>query len=513
MRAEKKVEVKNSVGRMAFVVLSLFFQVGWIVLQVLKLNEYSAVISVLSSMMALAVVLRIYGSSKNAAYKMPWIMLILAFPVMGLCLYLILGHSMVMRIMKRRIRDLSDEFVGRLKQNPEVLQQLKEKSTSIANQCRYIWNYGGYPVCGNTDIEFFAEAEDGLKAQREALQKAKSFIFMEYHAIEDSVAFDEIRKILVQKVKEGVEVRVFYDDVGSVGFINPAFVKKMEADGIKCRVFNPMVPFLHVFMNNRDHRKVTIIDGIIGFTGGYNLADEYFNITHPYGQWKDTGVRMEGEAVRNLTVMFLELWNAIRHTDKDYEQYLPSITYQAKEEAFVQPFGDSPLDGEPVGESVYMNMVKSAEEYIYFTTPYLIISDEFKRELCMAAKRGVDVRIITPGIPDKKMVYSLTRSYYAGLVQSGVKIYEYTPGFLHSKQCVCDGKTAFCGTINLDYRSLYLHFENGVFFGNCKAVEDMKQDFDRLFPICRDMTEQYKGTQPTVLRIRQCILRLFAPMM
>ena len=266
-------------------------------------------------------------------------------------------------------------------------------------------------------------------------------------------------------------------------------------------------------MNNRDHRKVTVIDGKVGFTGGYNLADEYFNITHPYGQWKDTGVRMEGEAVRNLTVMFLELWNAIDHTDTDFEKYLEPVEYQPKENAYVQPFGDSPMDDEPVGENVYMNIVKNAKDYVYFTTPYLIITDEFKRELCMAAKRGVDVRIITPGIPDKKVVYQLTRSYYAGLAKEGVRIYEYTPGFLHAKQCVCDGETAVCGTINLDYRSLYLHFENGVFFYNCKAVGDMRKDFDNLFPICREVTEQYRSGRSAAVRIGQCILRLFAPLM
>ena len=513
MRAEEKTLVKNSVGRMVFVGLSVLFQVGWIMLQILKLNEYSTFISLISGIVSLVVVLRIYGSSGNSAYKMPWIMLILAFPVMGVSLYLLLGHSTLLKIMQKRILGLSNEFVGTLKQDQQVLGRLKNIDPSVANQCRYISNYGKYPVYQNTDIEFYSEAEDGLEAQKEALKKAEKFIFMEYHAIEDSVAFDGIRKILVEKAREGVEVRVFYDDVGSVGFLNPDFIKRMEADGIQCRVFNPLIPFLHVFMNNRDHRKITVIDGKVGFTGGYNLADEYFNITHPYGQWKDTGVRMEGEAVRNLTVMFLELWNAIKHTDTSYETYLEEIHYEARENAFVQPFGDSPMAGEPVGESVYMNMVKCAEEYAYFTTPYLIISDEFKRELCMAAKRGVDVRIITPGIPDKKMVYRLTRSYYAGLVQEGVRIYEYTPGFLHAKQCVCDDETAFCGTINLDYRSLYLHFENGVFFYNCKAVRDMRKDFDELFPICREVTEQYRSGRSAVLRIWQCILRLFAPLM
>ena len=242
----------------------------------------------------------------------------------------------------------------------------------------------------------------------------------------------------------------------------------MEAEGIQCRVFNRLMPVLNVFMNNRDHRKITVIDGKIGFTGGYNLADEYFNITHPYGYWKDTGVRLEGDAVRSLTVMFLEMWNAIKGTDTDYTPYFLQDGAQPHEaglagsvgvtqsdaniaadsaSGFVQPYADSPLDGEPVGENVYMGVVKAASEYVYFTTPYLIISDEMSRELCLAAKRGVDVRIVTPGIPDKKLVYRVTRSYYAQLASAGVRIFEYTPGFLHAKQCVSDDVTATVGTI------------------------------------------------------------------
>lgn len=498
---------------MTFVSISVLFQVVWIIFQFVKLNQYSTFIALVSAAVSLIVVLKIYSGTGSTAFKMPWIMLIMAFPVMGICLYFLAGHSKVMWFMKKKTGRLNQEFVGKLNQDGQVMTGLRKRDPAIANQAGYIWNYGKYPVYNDTDIEFYPEAEEGLAAQKEALLKAEKFIFMEYHAIEDSEAFDGLRTILAEKAKEGVEVRVFYDDVGSVGFINPEFIKRMEKDGIQCRVFNPLIPFLHIFMNNRDHRKVTVIDGKVGFTGGYNLADEYFNITHPYGRWKDTGVRMEGGAVRNLTVMFLELWNAIAHTDKDCEKYLEIFPHDGKEEAFIQPFGDSPLDGEPVGENVYMNIVKNAKDYVYFTTPYLIITDEFQRELGMAAKRGVDVRIITPGIPDKKVVYKLTRSYYAGLVKDGVRIYEYTPGFLHAKQCVCDGETAVCGTINLDYRSLYLHFENGVFFYNCKAVKDMKKDFDELFPVCREVTEQYKSGRSAAVRMGQCILRLFAPLM
>lgn len=513
MRTEEKTSVKNSIGRLAFVAISVLIQVGWILLILLRLNEYSTWISLASGVIALVVVLRIYVMPENAAFKLPWIMLIMAFPVMGVCLYLMFGHSGVTKGMQKRFAGIDAELDERLKQDAAVMERLEAKDLAVANQARYIYEYGRYPVYQNTDVEYYDDAAAGLEAQKEALRKAEKFIFMEYHAIEDAEAFGSLKEILSQKARQGVEVRVFYDDIGSIGFINNDFIKRMEAEGIACRVFNPLMPILNIFMNNRDHRKITVIDGKVAFTGGYNLANEYFNLTHPYGHWKDTGIRLEGDAVRSLTCMFLEMWNAIKKTDEDYDRYLPQIPYQAKEDCFVAPYGDSPLDGEPVGENVYMNIVKNAKRYVYFTTPYLIISDEMGRELALAAKRGVDVRIITPGIPDKKLIYRVTRSYYAGLVKNGVRIFEYTPGFIHAKQCVCDDEIATVGTINLDYRSLYFHFENGAFLYGCDAVKDVKKDFDATFPVCCEVTEKYKSGGPAALRLSQCILRLFAPLM
>ncbi len=520
MRTEERTSVKNSIGRLVFVTLSVIMQVIWICVLVIRLNRYSVGISLFSSIASFLIVLRLYGTHTNAAYKMPWIMLIMAFPIMGLCLYLMLGYPGITRGMRRRFENIDSGLLGRLYQDEQVQEQMQKSSLNAANQSGYIWKHGGYPVYQNTEVSFYRDTIRGLEEQKKELLRAEHFIFMEYHAIEDAEAFGGIRKILAEKAAEGVEVLVIYDDIGSIGFINPDFISRMEADGIACRVFNPLIPFLNVFMNHRDHRKITVIDGQVGFTGGYNLADEYFNITHPYGQWKDSGLKLTGDAVTSLTVMFLEMWNAIQMTDSDYDKYLSaacrtgdSMTVPAKMQCFVQPYADSPLDDELVGENVYMNLVRSAETYVYFTTPYLIISDEFGRELELAAKRGVDVRIVTPGIPDKAVVYKLTRSYYAGLVRTGVRIYEYTPGFLHAKQCICDGRLAVCGTINLDYRSLYLHFENGVLLYNCDAIKDMRRDFDELFEASREVTKNYQSKRSTMLRMGECILRLFAPLM
>lgn len=339
---------------------------------------------------------------------------------------------------------------------------------------------------------------------------------MEYFAIEDKESFARIHAVLAQKVKEGVEVRLFYDDVGSISFINGGFRAKMEADGIRTRVFNPVLPSLRVFMNNRDHRKITVIDGKIAYTGGYNLANEYFNVTHPYGEWKDAGIRLTGPAVRTYTTIFLEMWNAIRATDKDDREFEGYFREHAEGPAdgFVQPYADSPLDEEQVGESVYMSIANGASDYLYFVTPYLILTDEMSRAITLAAERGVDVRIVTPGIPDKKITYQLTRSYYAQLVRKGVRIFEFTPGFCHAKCCVSDDFIATCGTINLDYRSLYHHFEDGCVMYGTQAVQDVKKDLDGLLERSREVTGLYRdGQQSLPIRIFRCVLRLAAPLM
>ena len=513
---ERKHDVHNGIRLAVFSALAILAQVIWLYLSISKLRDHSAWISGAISLLALLLVLYIYGRHINSAMKMPWIMLILTFPFLGVFLYLMIGNHNVNRRMRERYEKLDRQLLPLLPANDGILAQLKERDEGVAGQFRYVQRFAKYPVYRNTDVVFYPDSSDGYAAQLEELAKAERFIFMEYHAIEDSTAFAPLHKILKERAAAGVEVRIFYDYVGSMGFINNSFARKLEAEGIHCRVFNPVMPVLNVFMNNRDHRKITVIDGKVGFVGGYNLADEYFHITQPYGYWMDTGVKLTGDAVRSLTVTFLENWNAIRNRDKDdadFETYLPDVEYTARESGFVQPYADSPLDNEQVGENVYINVLRNARRYAYFVTPYLIITDEMNHAFAMAAKSGVDVRIITPGIPDKKVVYNVTRSYYAGLVKNGVRIYEYTPGFCHAKQCVSDDKVATCGTINLDFRSLYHHFENGVLMYDCEAVGKIKDQFDALFPQCREVTEEYRTGRSSFLRLRQLILRLFAPLM
>jgi cardiolipin synthase len=560
---ETQASVKNGVSRMIFAVISILLEVAVILLLLFNAGQKANWIYSVLRILGAILVLFIYGSNKTASIRMTWMLVILLLPVCGTVLYLLIGlngHSLKMR---QRYEDIDKILLPLLPANEDVARSAAARDGRLGSLVEYIRRQAGYPVYRNTKIEYFDDAEKGFEAQKRDLAKAEKFIFMEYHAIEDAECWHEMRDILAERVRAGVEVRVFYDDMGSLGFINTDFIKRTEAYGIQCRVFNPFMPGLNLFLNNRDHRKITVVDGKVGYTGGYNLANEYFHRTEPFGFWKDTGVRLEGDAVQSLTVTFLEMWNAISDRDKDdrdFRKYViasktervlaldqtkageknaklaaknrekyfsnmqdtlrPEERYLADTEAatggnlgFVQPYADSPMDEIHVGEDVYISMVECAQKYAWFITPYLIITDEMRHAFALAARRGVDVRIITPGIPDKKLVYSVTRSYYNGLARNGVRIYEFTPGFCHAKMSIVDDLMATCGTINMDYRSLYHHFENGCLYADCGAVMETKKDFEETFAQCRDVTEQYATGRGALLRIEQLLLRLAAPLM
>ena len=513
MREKNNSYIKNSIGRAMFAAIALLLQIGWLVLLITRASIFYPYISLALNIMALIVVAGIFSQNRNSASKMSWGMLILLLPVLGLSLYFLYGQPWATYSMRKRFENISKDLVGLLPQDEKTAQDLQNMDAAIANQSRYIQNWAKYPVYRNTRVQFHAQTDEAFEELKAELRSAQKFIFMEYHAIELSQCFMELEEILAERAANGVEVRLFYDDIGSFTFIGPNFVQRMEAKGIHCRIFNPITPIINAFMNNRDHRKITVIDGRVGFTGGYNLADEYFNVKHPYGHWKDTGLKITGDAVRSLTVMFLEMWNAVKKEDGDYSKYTSLPRMETGDDGFIQPYADTPLDDERVGENVYLNIIKNARRYVYITTPYLILDDEMIGELVLAAKRGVDVRIITPGIPDKKIVYCLTRLNYTALVNGGVRIFEYTPGFMHAKQMLADGEAAVVGTINLDFRSLYLHFENAVYMVGCECLKDILADFVNTFPLCREMTEKYKQRRPLVVRVVQSLLRLFAPLL
>ncbi|MCI2049331.1 MAG: cardiolipin synthase [Lachnospiraceae bacterium] len=516
MRVEQKYNVRNSITRAILVAVAIVLQV-WIIYELLvAVNEYAPWIEGLLRVATLATAIGINSEHKNAAFKTPWIILILALPVLGLLLYLMIGSSLPMTKMKRRFAVYNSELDRLMPQNPEDMKTLEAEDPELANQAHYLCSHAMYPVYRGTDVVYFSEASEGMKAQLKALREARKFIFMEYYAVEDREAFAPMKEILKEKASQGVEVRFFYDDIGSIRFLSKTFIREMEQAGIQCRDFNPLIPFLKVFMNNRDHRKMTIIDGVTGFTGGYNLADEYFNITHPFGYWKDTGVQISGAAVRSLTATFLMMWNASfpGNVRPGVLKYLePSVPLPARQGmGWVQPYADTPLDREHTGENVYLNIINAAKRYVWISTPYLILSDEIVKALTLAARKGVDVRVLTPGIPDKKMIYDVTRSYYTPLVRGNVRIFEYTPGFNHAKMFVSDDVTATVGTFNLDFRSLYLHFEDGVLLHECPCIPQIRQDFEKMFGDSSEVTADYLRDAKLLKRIKRGLLRLFAPM-
>ena len=556
---ETKAEVKNGVKRMVFAVLSILLEVVIILFLIFYAGRQAGWIYVFFRFVAVILVLAIFGSSKTSSIRMTWMFVILLLPVFGTALYFLIGLNGHTLKMRKRYVDIDKVLFPMLPDDRETFGRVEKKDGHLAGIVNYIRRNASYPVYENTDVQYFDDAAKGIEAQKRDMAKAEKYIFMEYHAIEDAESWHAIRDVLAERVKAGVEVRVFYDDMGSIGFINKDFVKRTEEYGIQCRVFNPFGPGLNVFLNNRDHRKITVIDGKVGYTGGYNLANEYFHITEPFGYWKDTGIRLEGDAVQSLTVAFLEMWNAANPNDKDdkdfkkymvasaanqvikeqnltgnerlqkdeeeyfgmiketigkEEKYLAGTkAFKGQNLGFVQPYADSPMDEVHVGEDVYISMAVAAKKYAWFITPYLIITDEMCHAFALAARRGVDVRIITPGIPDKKIVYSVTRSYYNGLARHGVRIFEYTPGFCHAKMSVVDDKMATCGTINMDYRSLYHHFENGCLYADCDAVMDTKRDFESMFEQSKEVTDFYAYGRGAFMRIGQMLLRLAAPLM
>ncbi len=511
MRIESKANAKHNFLRICFVLVSLLIQVGWY-LSVLKYfyTQY-AWFSLVLGLIAACVAVGICGKSENAAFHQMWIMLLLLFPPFGLTLFLLVGHNQSTRRMSVRyaqiMREVAPFLTNSLPLTEEYILDIRTK-----NLMYYLQNSSGFGAYATCSVEYFPLASDGFFSQMRDIAGAREFIFLEYHAIEEGEAFGKMLSLLEKKSAEGVEVRILYDDIGSIAFLNRNFQKRMEQKGIACRAFNQLHPILHIFLNNRDHRKITVIDGKIGFTGGYNLADEYFNLTHPYGFWKDTGIKIEGQAVCNLTAMFLCMWNSIKTSDTDFSAYFPQ-GISSSGEGLLLPYADSPVDErrEHIGENVYLSLIANATRRLWITTPYLIISDEMIRELTLAACRGVDVRILTPGIPDKKLVYRITRSYYTDLVQKGVRIYEYSPGFLHCKQMLCDKSLAVIGTINLDYRSLYHHFENAVLLSATPCLADMESDFLAMYADSREVTKQYQTKKHRTLR--QSLWRLLAPLL
>ncbi len=505
-------------SRVVIVSLGLLLQLGWWVLVFFYLTSISSIVSGFVKVLSLLIVLWIVNKRMNPSYKLLWTILILVSPVFGVMIYFLLGKSRIAKQMQRAFEVVMNREKHLLQENEETRERLDALDYQVSNQSRYIRDQAEYPVWENTACKYYKNGEEMFHPLLEALHNAQHFIFMEYFIIGEGVMWGAILEILEAKAKEGVDVRLIYDDWGCITTLPYHFYKDLQQKGIRCAAFNPYRPLINVILNNRDHRKICVVDGHVGFTGGINLADEYINRKVRFGYWKDTAIRLEGEAVWNLTVMFLQMWTVItgmKLKKEDFARYRPHQHHPAPflGEGYVQPYCDTPLDDEVVGESVYMNMINRSRKYVYICTPYLIIDNEMMTSLCLAAKSGVDIKIITPGIPDKKMVFLLTQSYYEQLIEAGVEIFEYQPGFVHAKSFVCDDELAVIGTINMDYRSLYLHFEDGVWLYRNPVIADMKQDYLEMLRECKKIDLEFCRNRNMVARGFQGILRLLAPML
>lgn len=510
---KKIIDIISS--RLFVTIAAVLMQLIWIFAMVWGLGAFSTHVSTVIRILSVIMVLWLVNKKINPSYKLAWTILILAVPVFGVIIYLLFGESRVAKKMTQESELIVREISNYFREDADTREALENTDAGAAIQSAYIRDFAGFPVHRHTTTQYYSVGDDMFIDMIEEMKKAEHFIFLEYFIINEGRMWNEILDVLEEKASQGVDVRLIYDDMGCVTTLPPRYYKRLQEKGVKCAAFNPVRPILNIVLNNRDHRKILVIDGHTGFTGGINLADEYINEQMRFGHWKDTGVMLKGEGVWNLTVMFLQMWCVITRTKTHIPAYSPYVYHpeEFESDGYVQPYGDSPLDNEVVGENVYLNIINQAKRYVYICTPYLIIDNEMMTALCLASKKGVDVRIITPGIPDKKLVFLLTQSYYEQLLEAGVRIYEYTPGFIHAKSFVCDDELAVVGTINLDYRSLYLHFECAAWMYQCRAVTQVKQDMTDTFLDCREITLEFCRKQNVLRRGVQSILRLFAPML
>ena len=509
----KKGILRILFSRIALMLLLMILQVfiwvsvyGWF-------KRYLPFLSGLTVAFSVGMVLVLFNSAMDSTARLTWLMLIALFPVPGALFYAFTRSNVGNRTMKRLIEGTVEETKTLIAQDEKVLEELGAGETGIEDLAHYLNRTGCFPIYKNTEVTYFPLGEKKYEALLEELEKAQQFIFLEYFILDEGLMWGSVLSILARKASEGVDVRVMYDGMCEISQLPHNYPKRLQKLGIKCKEFSPVEPFVSSHYNYRDHRKILVIDGKVAFNGGINLADEYINKVERFGHWKDTAVMLKGDAVDSFTLLFLQMWNATEHS-KEYapflgtpREHLPNAT------GYVMPYGDIPLDEDKVGESVYIDILYRAKEYVHIMTPYLVLDDELKTALKYAAQRGVDVEIIMPGIPDKKTAYALARTYYTELIEAGVKIFEYTPGFVHAKVFVSDDVKAVVGTINLDYRSLYHHFECATYLYKTACIPEIELDFQETKEKCRKVTIEAIRHHHIGYRLLGALMKLVAPLM
>ncbi|MBE7047377.1 MAG: cardiolipin synthase [Ruminococcaceae bacterium] len=504
---------RSLLRRRIFIIFLIIIQFVFLMYTMVSTSRTSTLLTTVMIVMSVLVTLYILSKKDKGGYKLTWVIMILIFPLFGGLFYLIFHLQTTQKSMIKGIETIENKSRSILYLPKDSYKEALGELSDYSHQITYLQKFAGFPIYNGTETKYLFSGEEKFEFLCQELKKAKNYIFLEYFIISEGKMWNTILDILKSKAKEGVIVRIIYDDMGCFLKLPKNYAAYLKTFSIECIVFNPFRPVISTIQNNRDHRKIAVIDGIVAFTGGVNLADEYINEIDKYGgHWKDSAVMIKGKGAWSFTVMFLQMWELISKQKERYRDFFPNEAVKTDEKGFVQPYTDSPVDKENVGEHVYLKIINNAKKYLYISTPYLIIDDSIVSALCLAAKSGVDVRIITPFKADKWIVHVTTRSYYRELIKAGVKIYEYSKGFVHSKTFVSDDRVATVGTANLDYRSLYLNFECGVVMYETSAVAEVKKDFENTFGLCH-LVELKECKRSFFIRLLQDIMRIFAPLM
>ncbi len=524
---QKKGILRIVFSRLLHVILLLALQVYIIFSFFTWLTGYIPYYRAITTLFTILMLFYLFNSDMDSSAKLTWLFIIALVPVPGALFYGFTRVEFGFRSLKERMIEIMSETSGIIKTHDSIKKKLRNNSSDINQISKYLNKTGCFPVFQEENITYYSSGEKMYEAILEEVSKAQHFIFLEYFIIEEGYMWGKLLKLLKEKADAGVDVRVMYDGMCEMKQLPYNYAKRLEAIGIRAKSFAPILPFISTYYNYRDHRKILVIDGKVAFNGGVNLADEYINIVKRFGYWKDSAVRVKGEAANAYTLMFLQMWS-FDEKEFDYKKFLTvdssknnsknkhmdsNLARTSRKKGYLIPFGDIPLDGYKVSENIYMDILNRADSYVHIMTPYLIMDDELENSIKFAAQRGIDVKIILPGIPDKKMAYSLAKSRYHSLLRSGVKIYEFTPGFIHSKNLVSDDKRAVVGTINLDYRSLYHHFECGTLLYETKCIGDIENDFQSTIKKCTEITIDNRSLKNYIYATTGKMLKLIAPLM
>ncbi len=491
--------------------LLLLLQFGFLFGVLYNFTINSAAALTLSSVIGIITVIFLTNRRGNPDHKISWIIFILLFPIFGISVYLLWGGNSLMPHIRKKMRVCESHYLPYLDDNKDIKERLVYNDIVHSRQAEYLVNESGYPLYDGTSSEYLPSGERFFERLLAECENARKYIYIEFFILAEGYMWDEIHKILKRKAAEGVEVKIIFDDFGSIKRQSRGFLEELQREGIKVAVFNKINLLFNIFMNNRNHRKIVIIDGELAFTGGVNIGDEYINRYKRFGHWMDCGIVLSGKAVKSFLCMFCIMWEFVTTERINMQAHIG--TGFSYDDGFVIPYSDGPLNDKNPAEGIYMQILNSAQRYVYIMTPYLIIDDMMTSALCMAAKSGIEVCIITPHVPDKWYVHDVTQYHYLDLLNSGVKIYEYTPGFIHSKVYLSDDSIATVGSVNMDYRSFVFHFECGVWIDDKKTALDIKHHFREVLAVSKEINLRNWRKRSIFIRIKQAILHIFGPFM